>query len=188
MLILQGDIQFIHVPKTGGTYIRDVIKQLQIPHDGDAFNHDDDIINPETKSYFTCIRDLDSWMISYFLHRERNGFNWQTHRTLDRLCQSNNLNEFFSNLIKYENLVSDHYEYFLRSINWNKPLTILKTTSLSNDLFRFLETSGFDIDKTKYLKIENHHRSKKSEILNQDLILELKQKNQKFYQKYESYL
>ena len=188
MLILQGDIQFIHVPKTGGFYIRDVVKQLKISHTGDAFDHDNFTINPQTKSYFTCIRELDSWMISYFHHRERNGFNWQTHRTLDRLCQSNNLNEFFSNLIKYENLVADHYEYFLKSINWNKPVTILKTTSLAHDLFQFLETSGFDIDKTKYLKIENHHRSKKSQIPNKDLILELKQKNQKFYKKYGSYL
>jgi hypothetical protein len=188
MLILQGNIEFIHVPKTGGTYISDVIKQLEIPHTGTAFNHDNKIQLCETQSYFTCIRELDSWMMSYFFHRKRNGFNWQTHRRLDKLCQSSNITNFFENLVKYDNIVSEHYEYFLDWIDINKPIKFLRTQNLTNDLLHFLQTSSIEIDKIKYLKIDNLHRSQNVETVSKDLILELKQKNQKFYRKYGSYL
>lgn len=187
-MIISEDIQYIHIPKMGGTYFKEVIQTLNIPHTGDVFNHDNSVIDPRIRIYVSGIRPLDHWMISYFWHRQRNGFNWQLHRKLDSLCKAETVDDFFTNLLSFPDIVSEHFEYFLQSWNRQKPIYFLKVSNLSSEVSDFFKLQNISFDMEKFSQIPKIHKGENIQFPQLELRIKLNQSNPHFWNKYGKYL
>lgn len=189
MLTLQGGHRFIHVPKTGGTFVYEAIKKLGIPHKGEPFQHDQ-LIGKKNGSYLTCIREPVSWMKSLYFFRKKHNWNWM-NRELENKCKADTLEGFFRNLCKpeNENIVLHYYEYFLGKAE-RAGITYLQTKKLNAELCDFLESHNIPFDKEKLLSMEKVGVNKRSNkgLLSKELEESFIENNASFYLKYGSLL
>jgi len=157
-MIIAPKHHFIHVPKTGGTFVFKAIKALGIPYSGSAFNHDQVPSYRASCSYFVCIRDPADWMCSQYYHRKRHNWNW-LNRKLENRCKATSLTGFFENLSLPENrdIVLDYYRYFLGNLPKDK-ITYLRTKFLNKDLSAYLKSIPIVFDERLLLAMPAVHR------------------------------
>lgn len=155
MAIILPKSIFFHVPKTGGTWVTVVLKDIFKDRYQDykpspkhelnlRFEHitpkdSEDRIFKDRKS-FGFVRNPIDWYTSFWKYRMKN--NWDNNFVLDRECRSTNLEIFVRNCLdKYpEGFVSTLFKEFTEDLDF-----VGKQENLKNDLLRFLEQSGEDI-------------------------------------------
>lgn len=114
MTVILPNSVFLHVPKAGGTWVREVLKNTNlvqgeliskssdestegkmrswhcVPQDKSVFNN---------KYIFCFVRHPLTWYQSHWAHRTRNG-SWNKGNRLDAKCQDDEFNEFILKVIE----------------------------------------------------------------------------------------
>ena len=102
-LNFKGDYKFFHVPKTGGNYVREVLKQSfaptqlaegKHPHSG-GLDHGGRHVFDHS---FCCVRAPYTWYKSFYRYRVQNG--WKTDYPIDIHCRAATYDEFIWNILK----------------------------------------------------------------------------------------
>ena len=97
--------RFYHIPKTGGNYVREVLKQSYPnrvlrerghPHCGPLRFYGRNLHIPANS--FCCVRDPRTWYESFYRYRVQNG--WKLNHPLDLNCRASSFDEFMWKLIK----------------------------------------------------------------------------------------
>lgn len=137
MAIELNNSVFIHVPKTGGRTVTNLlfancedVKRIGKPLDG---HNTPDIGN---KIAFAFVREPAMFCHSLWHHRSRKKFNWQNYLRLEKECGSKNYDNFMKSCGEKENLVIEYYQYYLSSY---KKLLLGKTENLNINLIDILE-------------------------------------------------
>ena len=191
-MLVKDKYYFIHITKTGGSFIFNTICDLDIPHSGGVWNHDDIPIYRDDYEYFTCIRDPVDWMSSIYFHRKINNWDWRNRRLLEAKCKARTLSRFFKNLSSPENrgIVLSYYEYFLGNVPSDK-ITYLQTNNLNKNLCYFLLSRKIidnNLSQRLYdMKIPNKGRKSLVSLATRE-ISKFRQNNIDFYTKYREYL
>lgn len=151
---------FLHIPKTGGIWVRYAIKKLGIkfweigdqhahfPKYGEksrllAF-HDDEYY--KEKYIFTFVRHPLSWYQSRWAFRMKHGWKPGLH-PLDYNCASNDFRIFVKNVLNYSPRGWVTIEYLNYLDNTPKPIDFIgKTENLTKDLITALTLAGEDFD------------------------------------------
>lgn len=107
MALLTDKMLFLHIPKTGGTYVRAVLEKLgirgkEIIHTHSRFPFLNEHIDDDTlkdKLVWCFVRHPLTWYQSRWAHRCKTG--WQINNPFDYYCASNDFKQFIRNCIKY---------------------------------------------------------------------------------------
>lgn len=99
---------FLHIPKTGGIWIRHVFKVCGIPYYeiSDQHAHFPHLLNYQSEQFykdhyiFTFIRHPLTWYQSRWAFRVKHG--WRAQHPLDFNCASNDFHVFIENVLNYK--------------------------------------------------------------------------------------
>lgn len=151
-LILPKSI-FLHIPKTGGIWVRNAIKRANIDtfEYGEQHSHFNELLKYRDEQFykkkfiFTFIRHPLSWYQSRWAFRIKHG--WQMRHPLDFNCASNDFCEFVKNCIEYkpEGWVSWLYQSFIDKAP--KDVFVGKQENLVGDLIDALHDAGEVFDE-----------------------------------------
>lgn len=151
-LILPHSI-FLHVPKTGGTWVRHLLLSLNIPHRETHRGDHDPGFGPidsihdipihdrswyENTAKWCFVRHPLAWYRSYFAYRQK--YPWEPKAIeLDKLCQSNNFQEFIEKAIRFYpgGYVCKLYNSFARRCDF-----VGKQEDLETYVMAFLKKTG----------------------------------------------
>jgi len=108
MALLADNLLFLHIPKTAGIWIRNLLKDLGLNTSELGTQHTH---FPELKKFvtaerleelflFTFVRHPLSWYQSRWAFRMKHG--WRTSHPLDFNCMSNDFNDFVDRVLKYQ--------------------------------------------------------------------------------------
>jgi hypothetical protein len=134
---------FLHLAKTGGTWVRLVLQQLGIPSEDLGDQHADfessKTLLPGYKR-FTIIRNPFSWYASYWAYKQYEG--WKGNWIFGERCISDDFDTFI-------HLVTSDHPGFLMNLfsRFTRPsVTILRNELLATELCSFLlrESVSFD--------------------------------------------
>src|SRR6056300_1030775 len=98
MAIKLKNSMFIHVPKSGGRTIKEMLKKYVAGAEVVGDDIYDSHATPDTDlQVFGFIRHLATFIHSLWTHRSKkkahgDSWNWQNHLRLERVCKSENLN------------------------------------------------------------------------------------------------
>ena len=127
---------FFHIPKTGGTYVREVIARSGFTNSeiGDVHCTPLDIDNHNKYQSFTIVRHPLNWYKSWYRYRIVTG--WRNHHHIDRFCEADSFEGFVENMLKYNphGYVTEKYLSVILFVNH-----ILKTETLTHDLENYLK-------------------------------------------------
>ena len=149
----------MHIPKTGGTYIRKILDLLSIKGIEKAQHHDSfpellNILSLKDLSGITVIcfiRHPLTWYQSRWAYRLSSVQGWQGH-DLDFFCASNDFNIFVNNCIDYSGgelgWASKKMNKFINNIPNGLKTIIGKQENLHNDLISALIRCGAIIPET----------------------------------------
>ena len=148
MAYLYKNMLFVHIPKTGGTYIRSVFKALgysgtELGHEHSHISHITDLVMPIKKDiYAWCmIRHPKTWYQSFWAFRCQRG--WSPSNPIDFKCASNDFNTFVNNCIEHypqgllTSILNNHIQNDM-GIN----VIVKKYESLHDELNSALQESG----------------------------------------------
>jgi len=141
---------YFHIPKTGGTWIRNAIKKSGIicKEVGDThitvrrILHDYDYAHIlRDKHVIVSIRNPYSWYQSYWSFKMKVG--WSMNNPFDNLCASNDFNRFMINV--YDNC-SEYYNHIIDSFLIDEYVNcVILYESLVTDFTRAMrDIYGFD--------------------------------------------
>lgn len=164
---------FIHVPKTGGTWVRKAIHKAGIPTSELACNWhagtwdkpqrraDDLDLQPGHLCWHNRLRDIDvcdrltfsfvrhpaSMCISYWQYRQRTG--WDLENNVDVFLKADTFEEFIKNTLEHSNQrgwVSSMFRSYL--LHKERTVDFIgKQENLVEDLVRVLRLAGEDFDE-----------------------------------------
>lgn len=174
-LVLPHSI-FLHVPKTGGTWVRTAIDGAGIPNRESnrgqeplGFQIHTDLTNttdrgpwnltfrrrprtwyiPGGRFCFAFVRNPLDWYRSYWAHRMRKG--WKPQHKIDSVCASDDFETFVRHMLeKFPSYVSDLYELYAGPEN-DEIGFVGRQENLIEDLIRALREAGeaFDEDRIR---------------------------------------
>lgn len=136
---------FLHIPKTGGTFIKEAVKQLGIVHETIGPSHLDleeaKKANGDDASYVVFVRFPPTLIQSYWAHRMVVG--WGGDLPISHFCKDNNFNLFVRKVISrcpgfFGELIT---RYIGKEEEENKP-RIGYYENLVEDLHEILESVG----------------------------------------------
>jgi len=163
-LILPKSV-FLHIPKTGGIWVRNAIERTNIKtfEFGEQHSHFNELLKYrdkqfyEKKSIFTFIRHPLSWYQSRWAFRIKHG--WQLRHPLDFNCASNDFCTFVKNCIEYkpEGWVSWLYQSFIDKAPKN--VVVGKQENLAGDLIDILHGAGEIFDEQLMLSTNRANES-----------------------------
>lgn len=153
-LILPNSI-FYHVPKTGGTWVTQILLNLMLvqeryePNKGSLYNLRKEHISPKDtpedkkadKFSFAFVRNPLTWYQSHWRYRQMN--NWDRRMPIDE-CRDNNFNRFVENVMNRfpGGFLTELYNCF-----YNADF-LGKQEQLRTDLITALELAGEDFNST----------------------------------------
>ena len=147
---------FIHIPKCGGRWV----KQMLISHVQGAHHIGDPVYDshnsPNTdKPVFCVIREPALFAHSLWHHRavKKNNkfgrqFNWQKYIRLENECADTDYHRFMKKVSENTNAVWDYYQYYVG--NYPKVL-YAKQENLAEDLVKILSRFGEEFDSSSIL-------------------------------------
>ena len=147
------DLIFIHTPKCGGTYAREILKDLEITIKGHKQGIKNEGIN------FTIIRDpverFES-LLNYRLGEKEARGDWPKHLQYVYNDKSISLNEIVNKMTDDEIL---NFKPYNNLVYWSKNIDIFITIE---QLHEFLHFFGYNYDKNSYNKknVSNKIRGK----------------------------
>lgn len=112
---------FIHVPKTGGRWVKAMIERhvKGWQHSGDPVYDSHDTPEPAGRIPFWFVREPGTFAHSLWHHRARkkantrgHTFNWQTYIRLERECQSTHYEEFMACVARCQDGVADYFDFY----------------------------------------------------------------------------
>ena len=165
MLEVDGNL-FVHFPKTGGTYIRNVLSNnsKRVVKNNYHRSHApiSEIDLTQYNFTFGCVRNPIEWyesawkhLIYFHKHSKWGKEEWNPLVDLSNVF-SKNFNTFIEGCLKE---YPSHYTKMLKLYHGNKfnALTfVLKTETLSYDLVRAVKIMGLDVDPKKIIMSPLH--------------------------------
>lgn len=162
MALVADKFMFLHIPKTGGMWIRHAIKVLGIDHFEVADQHthftkngeNDRLLAAHSKEFyknkfiFSFVRHPLSWYQSRWAFRMKHGWRPSLH-PLDFNCASNDFAVFVDNAIRYRptGWVTEEYTNFIDNVPW--PINFIgRCENIVEDLITALKLSGEDVDES----------------------------------------
>tara|TARA_R110000751_G_scaffold23590_7_gene65195 strand:+ start:4167 stop:4829 length:663 start_codon:yes stop_codon:yes gene_type:complete len=154
MTLITNKSLFLHIPKTGGTWVKKVISKAQIEtfehgsthaHFPELFKYRDEMFY-DKKYVFAFVRHPLSWYQSIWVYRMKHG--WSMDHPLDYNCASNDFHEFVRNCIKFKpsGWVSWMYASFIEN-SLGLVDFVGKQESLTDDLIYALNEAGEEFDE-----------------------------------------
>jgi len=143
MAIRLNSFVFIHIPKTGGKWVSNML----IKYCPDASYIGDPIYDAHKSPALDLpalafTRDPATWLHSLWHHRKRKKqnrhgmrFNWQVAHRLERECQSSNFSKFMDDVSNNPGCIFEYYEDFLSSYD---EVYLARYENLAEDLVRHL--------------------------------------------------
>lgn len=149
---------FFHIPKTGGSWVRTVIKELKIPtreigegrtetHRSHCFPSQVDKAELKNRFVFTFVRDPLTWYQSRWAYSMETG--WNPEDMFDLRCASNDFLTFIQNCISHYpkcGFVSRTYAFYTASPA--HPFDFIgRQENLTEDLITALHMAGEEFDE-----------------------------------------
>lgn len=145
---------FLHIPKTGGIWIRHVFKVCGIEHYevGDQHSHFPSLLNIHEEEFykkrfvFAFVRHPLTWYQSRWAFRVKHG--WRPQHPLDFNCASNDFHVFMENVLRYKpnGWVTWEYLNYIDEVP-GKIGFIGRTENLINDTITALRMAGEDFNE-----------------------------------------
>lgn len=148
MIILKHSC-FLHIPKTGGTWVREAIKLSGLQYEEIIIeeNHHPDLSQcPCLDKYkFAFVRNPIDVYRSYWQYKMGNG--WDIRSPIDKSCCSANFHEFVENVLqKYPGICSRRFEAFVGP-EGSEIEYIGRYENLLEDLITALHAAGEEFDE-----------------------------------------
>lgn len=144
---------FLHIPKTGGIWVRQAIKECGITCDeiGDQHSHFPQISKLKDKGYydnkfiFAFVRHPITWYQSRWAFRMKYG--WRAQHPLDFNCASNDFTVFVENAIRFKptGWVTWEYSNYIDTVPGEIDY-VGTTENIVNDLITILSSAGERFD------------------------------------------
>ena len=147
---------FIHIPKTAGKTVSEVLVQSV---EG-AYWLGDPIFDAHTSpssslSIITMIREPVTWMTSLWHHRSRKGFNWHTETVrgqqppmLEIECHANNYLQFMQNIADKPGVITRYTQHFIG--NYER-VYFARVEHMKDDLIDLLEQLDEPYSRSKLI-------------------------------------
>jgi hypothetical protein len=141
-LLLKDGSVFLHIPKTGGTWVRRVLKKMNLVDKEIGYFHS----CSTGKFVFTFVRNPFSWYESWFKYQESNGWknfeNWHPCSILNGLG-SNNFETFLKNVLSHHpGFISNLFFSYTSNASF-----VGKQENLRENLCKALSLSNINFDK-----------------------------------------
>ncbi len=155
MPLLLNRSAFLHIPKTGGTWVRNVLSEMGLVRRLLLYRDPALSIEGVVPSHHTIIKDEDrpavvfafvrhplTWYRSYWAWKSRM-FAWNPYNPLDRSCASADFETFVRNVIEVypDGYLTRAYPFFLRHCTHAGRFEFLAT-----DLMKILDLAGEPYD------------------------------------------
>lgn len=161
MPLVTDKVCFIHIPKTGGIWVRNMMKHLGLnPIDvGDQHDYFPAVLRLESREFFekrfvfTIVRHPITWYQSRWAFRVKSG--WQSRHPLDWWCASNDFHVFVDNVLKW---APNGWCSWLYNSYANPPREkgepslvdyVGRFENLEDDFIYAMRQAGHDIDEEK---------------------------------------
>lgn len=147
---------FLHIPKTGGVWVKHIMLALGLkPIDmGHQHEHFPAIFRFEPKEFFkdrfvfTMVRHPITWYKSRWAFRVKHG--WQSRHPLDWNCATNDFHEFVEKVLKVapDGWCSSLFNTYTDDDD-NLVDFVGKTENLVDDFLQAMRMAGHDVDEDK---------------------------------------
>jgi hypothetical protein len=148
MALLTDHSLFLHVPKTGGTWIRHAYERgINFTRLGSQHSKFPDLLkcegcpNPNTRFIYAFVRHPITWYQSRWAFRLKTG--WITDHPLDKMCASNNFTTFIENVVTHypNGWLTFEYSQFIDTVP--KPIDFVgRMEFLNTDFIKALQLAN----------------------------------------------
>jgi|TARA_Y100001938_G_C7939990_1_gene353806 hypothetical protein len=179
MAVYLQNSAFVHIPKTGGIWVKDALKSC-------ASVERDHI--PTTAHFtpniyygvFLFVRKPCSWLGSLFSQRKYKKWNWDSNE-LESTCKSEDFDEFIDNVCNNEGVVERYFNQYTQKYEINNDLQVGRQENLCNDLIRILKHFNEPFNEEGLLKWNNTKRNNSGKKFGFRFELTEKQKNKVYF-------
>lgn len=152
MAIYLKNTMFIHIPKCGGRWIRNMMENHVngYRYSGDPIYDAHDSPDNQGKTVFCFVREPATFAHSLWHHRAKkkankhgHKFNWQEYIRLEKECQSEDYQTFMENVASNKDAVADYYNHYVGKYD---NVIFGKMENLAEDFLNILVANNEDID------------------------------------------
>jgi len=152
MAIYLKNSVFIHIPKCGGRWVKQMIEShvRGYEYSGDPIYDAHDSPDEKGRMPFAFVREPATFAHSLWHHRAKkkankfgHKFNWQTYIRMEEECQSEDYETFMNNVADNPNAVVDYYYHY---IGRYEKIRIGRMEYLASDFCQFLRQDNEDAD------------------------------------------
>ena len=145
LILLKSGAVFLHIQKTGGTWLREALAASGVATREEGHWHDDREANAgRGDRFFTVVRNPLSWYASFHADRCRTG--WGGDLTLGHDCAAGSLEAFVAKAYhRHPGFLAELY-----GRHTAPGVAVLRTESLADDAAALLRSLGEDFDEAAF--------------------------------------